>query len=214
MKAFFFNRILPRILWLVIHVWCRTLRKKILNPEIEQEIRDKPGKSINTFWHSHQFYLFYHFRGLNTFHLLVSPSKDGDLLTNVGRLFGYKVIRGSSFKRTLPGTRECIDALKQDAKIVVIADGSRGPYHQAQAGTVQLSRITGAPIYTLTYDAQPKYRLSSWDRFILPFPFSKVTLNYGLPMAVPSDADKEAIKQKQEELTSLLNQIEGACRPS
>ena len=211
MKAFLFNSILPPILWLVIHLWCMTLRKKILNPEIERDIRETPGRAVYTFWHSHLLYIFYHFRGLHKYHMLVSPSKDGDLIANVGKLFGYKVVRGSSYKRTLPGTRECIDLLKKDSEVVVIADGSRGPRHQAQAGSVQLSRITGAPIYTLTYDAQPKYVFSSWDRFILPFPFSKVTLNYGSPMTVPPDADKETIRQKQGELTDLLNQITREC---
>jgi lysophospholipid acyltransferase (LPLAT)-like uncharacterized protein len=143
--------------------------------------------------------------------MLVSPSKDGDLLANVGKMFGYKVVRGSSFKRTLPGTRECISLLKQDLKVVLIPDGSRGPRHVAQAGSIQLARMTGAPVYTLTYDAQPKYEFSSWDKFILPLPFSKVTLNYGPPMTVPPDADKETIRQKQDELTDLLNRITQAC---
>ena len=214
MKTFFLNTILPRILWLVIHLWCMTLRKKILNPEIERDLREKPGKAIYTFWHSHQFYIFYHFRGLHKYHMLVSPSKDGDLLANVGKLFGYKVVRGSSFKRTLPGTRECIDLLKKDSKVVIIADGSRGPYHQVQAGSVQMSRITGAPVYAMTYDAKPKYEFSSWDKSILPFPFSKVTLNYASPMTVPPDADKETLRQKQDELTALLNQITQACERS
>jgi lysophospholipid acyltransferase (LPLAT)-like uncharacterized protein len=71
--------------------------------------------------------------------------------------------------------------------------------------------MTGAPVYTLTYDAQPKYEFSSWDKFILPLPFSKVTLNYGPPMTVPPDADKETIRRKQDELTDLLNQITQAC---
>ena len=117
MKKLLYNHILPPILWLVIHLWCMTLRKKILNPELERELREKPGKAVYTFWHSHQFYIFYHFRGLHRYHMMVSPSKDGDLLANVGKWFGYKVVRASSFKRTLPGTRECIDLLKIDLKV-------------------------------------------------------------------------------------------------
>ena len=211
MKSILFNYILPPILWLVIHLWCMTLRKKILNPEIERDLREKPGKAVYTFWHSHQFYIFYHFRGLHKYHMMISPSKDGDLLARVGKLFGYKVVRGSSFKRTLPGTRECIGLLKKDSKVVIIADGSRGPYHKAQAGSVQLARMTGAPVYALTYDAHPKYELSSWDKFILPLPFSKVTLNYSPPLTVPQNADKEAIQQKQDELTDLLDQLTKSC---
>jgi len=214
MKNLLFNYILPPILWMFIHLWCMTIRKKILDPEIERDLREKPGKAVYTFWHSHLFYIFYHFRGLHKYHMLVSPSADGDLLANVGKMFGYKIVRGSSYKRTLPGTRECIGLLKKDLKVVLIPDGSRGPRHIAQAGSVQLARITGAPIYTLTYDAQPKYEFSSWDKFILPLPFSKVTLNYGSPMTVPRNADKETIQQKQDELTDLLNQITRACEQS
>lgn len=211
MKTFFLNHILPPVLWLVIHLWCMTLRKKILNPEIDDELRTKSGKAVLTLWHSHLFYFTYYFRGRGDIHIFVSPSKDGDLIANVGKWFGYKVVRGSSFKKTVPGTRECISVLKQDFKVGLIADGSRGPRHQAQAGSVQLSRITGAPVYTLAYDAHPKYEFPSWDKFILPLPFSKVTLNFGSPMTVPPDADKETIRHKQDELTALLNQITQAC---
>ncbi len=211
MRAFLFKYILPPILWLVIHLWCMTLRKKVLNPEINNKIRTKLGKGVLTLWHSHLFYLTYHFRGMRDLHILVSPSKDGDLIANVGKMFGYKVVRGSSYKNTVPGTRECIGLLKQDLKVGLIADGSRGPRHQAQAGSVQLARITGAPIYTLTYSAHPKYEFSSWDRFILPLPFSKVTLNFGPSMTVSPDADTATIRQKQDELTDLLNQITEAC---
>ena len=211
MKKLLFNYILPPILWIVIHLWCMTIRKKIIDPEIERDIRENSGKAVYTFWHSHLFYIFYHFRGLHKFHMLVSPSADGDLIANVGKMFGYKVVRGSSFKRTLPGTRECISLLKKDLKVVLIPDGSRGPRHIAQAGSIQLSRITGAPIYTLTYSAHPKYEFNSWDKLILPLPFSTVTLNFGSPMTVPQDADKAMIQQKQGELTDLLNQITRAC---
>lgn len=214
MKRLLFSSILAPLLWLVINLWCMTLRKKILNSEIERDIREKPGKAIYTCWHSHILYIFYHFRGLHKYHLMVSPSRDGDLIANVGKLLGYKVVRGSSYKRTVPGTRECIDILKQDMKVVIIADGSRGPYHKAQVGSVQMSRITGAPVYTLTYDAQPKYEFPSWDKFLLPLPFSKVTLNFGPPMTVPPDADKETIRQKQDEFTDLLNQIAKDCKLS
>ncbi len=214
MKALLFNSILPPILWCVLHLWCLTLRKKILNPEIYNEIRNQRGKAVLTLWHSHLFYLTYQFRGMHDLHILVSPSKDGDLIANIGKIFGYKVVRGSSFKKTVPGTRECISLLKQNLKVGIIADGSRGPRHQAQAGTAQLSRITGAPVYTLSWDASLKYECSSWDKFILPLPFSKVTVNFGAPMNVPRDADKETIRQKQNELTALLNQITEACKPS
>lgn len=211
MKKLLCNYILPPILWGIIHLWCKTLRIKNLNPEMDREIKEKPGGAIYTFWHSHLFYLFYHYRFLNKFTLMISPSQDGELLAALVKLYGYPVVRASSYKNTIPGTRELAHLLKKDAKVIIIADGSRGPRHRAQVGSVQLARMTGVPVYTLSYDAHPKHELNSWDRFILPLPFSKVTLNFGVPITVAPKADKDIIRQKQEELTDALNQITRAC---
>ncbi|MCH7499357.1 MAG: DUF374 domain-containing protein [Nitrospina sp.] len=211
MKKLLCNYILPPILWGIIHLWCKTLRIKNLNPEMDREIKEKPGGAIYTFWHSHLFYLFYHYRFLNKFTLMISPSQDGELLAALVKLYGYPVVRASSYKNTIPGTRELAHLLKKDAKVIIIADGSRGPRHRAQVGSVQLARMTGVPVYTLSYDAHPKHELNSWDRFILPLPFSKVTLNFGAPITVAPKADKDIIRQKQEELTDALNQITRAC---
>ncbi len=178
---------------------------------MDREIKEKPGGAIYIFWHSHLFYLFYHYRFLKKFTLLISPSQDGELLATLVKLYGYPVVRASSYKNTIPGTRELAHLLKKGAKVVIIADGSRGPRHRAQAGPVQLARMTGVPVYTLSYDAHPKHELNSWDRFILPLPFSKVTLNFGTPITVAPKADKDIIRQKQEELTDALNQITRAC---
>ena len=211
MKKLLCNYILPPILWGIIHLWCKTLRIKNLNPEMDREIKEKPGGAIYTFWHSHLFYLFYHYRFLNKFTLMISPSQDGELLAALVKLYGYPVVRASSYKNTIPGTRELAHLLKKDAKVIIIADGSRGPRHRAQVGSVQLARMTGVPVYTLSYDAHPKHELNSWDRFILPLPFSKVTLNFVAPITVAPKADKDIILQKQEELTDALNQIPRAC---
>jgi hypothetical protein len=211
MKAFIYKWILPPIIWFIIQLWCRTIRTKILNPELDKKFRTEPGRAVLTLWHSHLFYLTYHYRGNPHLCIFVSPSSDGDLIANVGKMFGYKVVRGSSFKNTIPGTRDCIKLLRREYKVGVIADGSRGPRHQAQPGTVQLSRITNSPVYALTWYANFKYEFSSWDKFILPLPFSKVTLNFGSPIILPPDADKETIQQKQDELTHLLNQLTEEC---
>ncbi|NIQ00122.1 MAG: DUF374 domain-containing protein, partial [Nitrospinaceae bacterium] len=185
MKKFLYKYVLPPLLWVLIHLWCKTLRVTVLNPEMEEEIRTRPGKAVYTFWHSNQIFFFYHFRGLNRYTLLISPSADGDLLANLCGWFGYKVVRGSSFKKTYSGSRELVEILNEEGNVLVIADGSRGPRHQAQAGSIQLARITGAPIYSLFYDAHPKYEFNSWDRSVLPLPFSRVVMNIGPVITVP-----------------------------
>lgn len=211
MKKLLFNYILPPFAFIFLYVWCATLRTRNLNPELEKEIRSLPGKGILVLWHSQLFYYFYYFRGLRELSILISPSTDGDLLARICGLMGYNVVRASSFKKTMSGSRELIKILKSDSMVGIIADGSRGPRHKAQAGSIQLARITGAALYPMAYDAQTKYEFNSWDRLVLPLPFSRVTLNFGPTIIVPRDADKQNVEQMQEELNQTLHRITEAC---
>ncbi len=211
MKRFLFNYILPPLLYFILYLWYLTLRHRNLSPEIEKIIRNQPGRYVLAFWHSRLFYLFFYFRNLKNFTVLVSPSHDGDLIARLCQLFGYKVVRGSSFKNTFGGSREMVKLLKKDLGVGIVADGSRGPRHKAQVGSMQLSRITGAPVFPITFDAHPKYEFKSWDRSVLPLPFSRCTVKFAPPIKLPSKADSLIIEQKQNELTEILCKITEEC---
>jgi hypothetical protein len=140
-------------------------------------------------------------------YLLVSPSEDGDLLARVARLMGYSVIRGSTYKSAKAGARALIKVLRKNQRIIVVADGSRGPRHKAQAGCIQLARATGAPVIPMSYEAKNKIELNSWDRFVLPLPFTRCTMNFGQPIHVARSADDVTIQAKKEEMEIALNRI-------
>ena len=137
--------------------------------------------------------------------MLISPSEDGDLLARLALLMGYSVIRGSTYKNSFTAARQLIAALKKNENIIVIADGSRGPRHKAQPGTVVLARITGSPLIPMTYNAKRKIQLDSWDRFLLPLPFTLCTLDFGKPILLPKDADKDTEGEKLLDLERSLN---------
>ncbi|MFQ5716841.1 MAG: lysophospholipid acyltransferase family protein, partial [Nitrospinales bacterium] len=136
------------------------------------------------------------------------PSKDGDLLANLARRMGYSVVRGSTYKSPIAAGRSLIKILRKNQGIIVVADGSRGPRHKAQAGSLQLAGIAGAPVIPMAYGARRKIEFNSWDRFILPLPFTRITLNFGGPIHVPRNADDRAIKKKQAELEESLKRID------
>ncbi|MFQ5482278.1 MAG: lysophospholipid acyltransferase family protein [Nitrospinaceae bacterium] len=207
MKRLLFNYILPGLAYAFLHLWCRTLRTDNRNPQNEDYFRNLPGRYILTHWHSRIFFLLYYFRNRRDLNILVSLSQDADVLARLGQMLGYTVVRGSTFKNPLGSSRKLIQALKRDERIVIVADGSRGPRHAAQAGCLQLARITGAPVIPMTYGAAWKYEFGSWDRFVLPLPFSRCTLNFGPPIQVPRDADKALIREKQAGLSRALTQI-------
>lgn len=207
MKKFLFNYIFPFILYAYIHILCRTIRATNQNKSAEDYFLNLPGNYILTLWHGRIFYLFFHFRDRPDCFLLVSPSVDGDLLARVASMMGYSVIRGSTFKSATAGARSLIKVLRKNQRIIVVADGSRGPRYKAQPGCIQLARATGAPVIPMTYDAKHKIEFKSWDRFVLPMPFTRCNINFGQPIHVLRSADETTIQSKREEMETSLNQL-------
>lgn len=167
------------------------------------------GGRILTMWHSRFFYPLYYFRNRRDFHILVSPSADGDLLANVASLLGYSVARGSTYKKAVSSARTLIKMLRENKIIVIIADGSRGPRQKAQPGSIQIAGITGARIVPMGCNAKNRIEFNSWDRFHLPLPFTRCVLDFGPPIEVPPKAGEEILSEKEAELENELNRLIG-----
>lgn len=212
MKKFLYNYILPYLLYGFIYLLCLTIREENKNPEGEEYFNNRDDRYILTLWHGRIFYLFYHFRNRPDLNLLVSPSEDGDLLANVARLLGYTVIRGSTYKQPIAATRKIIRILRQEGHIIAVADGSRGPCCKAQSGALQIARLTGAPLIPMTYEAKHHVTLKSWDRHIIPLPFTRCTVNFGDPVLIPRDADDAFIKARTQDLEQALKEITASAR--
>ena len=207
MKKFLFNFVVPYILYVLIFVWCWTIREFRKKTEAEDYFNNLSGSYILTLWHGRIFYLFYYLRRRPDFHLLISPSLDGDLLAQLARLMGYSVIRGSTFKKAVPSARSLIKVLRSGEKIIIIADGSRGPRIKAKSGSIQIAGITDSPLIPMSYGATNKIKLNTWDRFVLPLPFTRCMINFGQPITVPHRSDSNAVLKKQAELTVTLNHL-------
>lgn len=184
--------------------------QKNLNEEEENHFKNLTGPYILTLWHGRIFYLFYYLRRHPDYFLLISPSEDGDLLARLARLMGYSVIRGSTYKKAVSAARSLIKVLRRNQRIIIIADGSRGPRCVAQPGSVQLAGITGAPIFPMTFGAKNKVVLNSWDKFIIPLPFTRCTLNFSSPISLPPKSSEQIIEEKRLELENALNRINKA----
>ncbi|QPJ63934.1 MAG: lysophospholipid acyltransferase family protein [Candidatus Nitrohelix vancouverensis] len=207
MKKLLIEKCLPRLVHYSTYLWCWLLRLENLDPEAEAEVDRRKGPCILTLWHGRIFYLFYHLRRRPEYHLLISPSKDGDFLARLALLMGYSVVRGSSYKKTISGTRSLIKILKNGGRIIIIADGSRGPCAVAQPGSIQLAGITQSPVIPMSYGTTRKKVFSSWDRFVLPLPFATCKVKFGSPISVPKRPDEHILKEKQEELQNSLDNL-------
>ena len=210
MKKLLFNYVIPYLLFGLVYLWCMTLRSKNMNEEEENHFKNLTGPYILTLWHGRIFYLFYYLRRHPDYFLLISPSEDGDLLARLARLMGYSVIRGSTYKKAVSAARSLIKVLRRNQRIIIIADGSRGPKCVAQPGFVQLAGITGTPIFPMTFGAKNKVILNSWDQFAIPLPFTRCALNFSSPISLSQKSSEQTIEEKRLELENALNRISKA----
>ena len=139
---------------------------------------------------------------------LISPSKDGEIAAGVVRRLGGVVVRGSSSSTGARALKDCYLAIsKEQISVTITADGPRGPLYEFKQGAVVLALMTGAPILPLAFRAKKAWQLNSWDRFIIPKPFSKVEIFVGAPLSVPKDLSAEQIEAKRSEVETILRAL-------
>jgi lysophospholipid acyltransferase (LPLAT)-like uncharacterized protein len=210
LKSFYLEKILTLVLYGVFMVWCKTLRI-VVSEESKKNLESLKEDYLLALWHSRIFGLLYYLRGRPKFNILISPSADGDFLANLGTLLGYVVVRGSSFKKTVPATRSIFKALRRKEGVVIVADGSRGPRHKFQRGSLIIASKTGSVLAPMTFDTNWKIELNSWDKFLIPWPFAKCVISFGEPILLPQNVGEEEIQKRQVDLENKLDELTVCC---
>lgn len=193
---------------LLMRLWGRTLRFH-WGFDVQALLDGGSPPAVVIFWHNRLFAapLFYHRyfrqRRLAT---LISASKDGAWPSAFVRQLGMRPVRGSRYKRGAQAVRDLIAAQREGYDIAVTPDGSRGPLYDMKPGAVTIASKTGAPILLLSFNYTGSWRLKSWDRFFVPYPFSRieVRIDYVGQGAALSEDPKEAaaiLKERMDAIT-------------
>ncbi len=191
---------------LAIDVICATLRIRLVDFHRAKHTIDT-GKYIFAFWHSRILAISYLYRGRGTA-ILVSSSKDGEIMARILQRQGHRTIRGSTSRHGARALARLVKIINQENRPgVVVPDGPRGPRFKVQPGVIALSKKTACPIVPITYSCGKMKVFSSWDRFILPCPFTKCAVMYGTPVSVPADADANTQELCRRRLEEELNRI-------
>src|SRR5207237_1253373 len=158
------------------------------------------GKSfIYAFWHARQALFTYTHRGTPAA-VLVSKSKDGDIIAKVMSLSRINAVRGSSSRAALQGTRELLDAAAAGLCPGFTPDGPKGPPRKVKPGVIYLAQKTGLAIVPITNAASRKLVMRrAWDRFEVPLPFGRICVAYGAPITVAEGDDAEAKARELED---------------
>lgn len=169
----------------------------------------RDGPLLWALWHESILMSVWHHRDRDVY-VMISPSRDGELISTVGKFFGYSPVRGSSSRGGQEATLEMVSCLKAGKRCAVTPDGPRGPRRQVKLGIVNIARMASCPIVPFGFAAEKCWRLKSWDRFIIPKPFSRAVFIYGEPISASNGGgqDGECLKQIQTELDRVTQAAE------
>lgn len=145
--------------------------------------------------------------------LLVSLSRDGEILARIARKLGMEVVRGSSSRGGLGGLRRLYRTISRGGLSVGLApDGPRGPARECKPGVLLLAQIAGVRILPIASAASSAWRLGSWDRMIVPRPFARVTIVLGEPLSVPVSLAGDELAAACHGLAETLNDLSARAR--
>lgn len=207
MKEKLYKYVIPPVLFAVIYLVGKTLRVQFINRDVENQLEKKGQTRIYTLWHGRLFYFPFLYSFSKKYNILISPSGDGEVVARTLKLFGFLTIRGSSYKKAGAAMLKLVRTIKKGNSVGVVGDGSRGPRFKAKKGIINLAYLTGVPILPVVYGAKNKIELNSWDRFVIPFPFSKIKVMYGKPVYVDKKGGEKYLQGKLEELETELKNI-------
>jgi lysophospholipid acyltransferase (LPLAT)-like uncharacterized protein len=169
------------------------------------EAKKISGKIVYAFWHSRLLGLCYAHR-FQQVGIMVSKSFDGEWIARLVAKIGYRPYRGSASKDGAASLLEMMKDLPQ-GDLALTVDGPRGPAEKVKYGVITLAAKSGLPIVPITILTKRAWRLKTWDRFMLPKPFSTITVRRGPHIAIPPDVDKEDFKNYQQKIEKAIKDL-------
>jgi lysophospholipid acyltransferase (LPLAT)-like uncharacterized protein len=181
-------------LFLLGEVLGRTWRFSLCTPAGVDPFSAPDRGCMYAFWHSHLLPLSFYFRNTGKT-AVISGSKDGARAAAVAQRWGHAVILGSSSRGGALALRACVRTLRAGNAVVITPDGPRGPRETVKPGVAQIALLADAPVFPVCAIARKAWRLSSWDRFMIPKPFTHVDITIGAgldPAASAAESDPAA----------------------
>jgi lysophospholipid acyltransferase (LPLAT)-like uncharacterized protein len=180
-----------------------TLRVCVSREEgAQQTVGQRP--LIGSFWHACIIPATYMCRNLGV-RVMSSNSYDGEYMGRIIRKFGFVAVKGSSSRNAIRALLGLRRALEEKWSVAFTLDGPRGPRYKVKPGPVALGRSSGVPLTMFHMAVDKAWVLNSWDKLIIPKPFSRVLMRFGRLIEIPRDASEQDIDRYQCELQAALD---------
>jgi lysophospholipid acyltransferase (LPLAT)-like uncharacterized protein len=168
-----------------------TWRFRAINDEPFRALRAAKKPFIFILWHGQLLPLLYRHRREGVA-VLISEHGDGEIIARIAMSLGYETVRGSSSRGAARALLGLARAVEEGHDLAITPDGPRGPAKSFAPGALVIAQRTGVPLIAATASVTSAWRLNSWDRFIIPRPFARITVSYSDPVYVQAKDAREA----------------------
>ena len=202
-------RMLVPVAMVLVSLLTRTWRIRTRNAEGWQRLRAEKKPWIFALWHSSLLPASFQHRKQNIA-VLVSQHRDGEIIARVLAAWGNSTVRGSTTRGGARALLAMIGELERGIVVAVTPDGPRGPATKFQSGALVAAQRANVPVVPLLIHADRAWRLKSWDRFMIPKFFARVTIAYGDPAFVGGSSPRDAAAEA-ERFEALMNETQRAA---
>lgn len=189
--------------WLICQTYLRLMLRTTVGETYYRSIDAQPRKGIMVPWHCCIPYGWWMTRNRNGA-IMISLSNFGAVAAAITKRLGCIPVRGGSRFGGKEALDKIVDYVKRGHWALIVADGPRGPAHVCKHGPILAAQRTGRPLIPVSFSARWKWRLNTWDRTMIPKPFSPLLWMYGEPFYVPKDLDQEGLEDKRQEFEKIL----------
>lgn len=197
----------------IIRLLGSTCRLRIASGEEHLAVLDD-GAAVLSYWHQRTILAAPFFlrrllgRDRRDLTLLVSQSRDGELVSRVASRWRFRLVRGSASRGGMQAMRSLYRSMRTTGTSpLMIPDGPRGPAQSFKPGVAVLAQMAQAPILPMAFATRRGWRLRSWDRLIVPKPFAEIVVVVGPPQPVARGLDSAALEMERARLETLLDTV-------
>lgn len=206
-KRILYHYLFPYCGVFLVKLLSATYRVRIVDPENEADILKNSGRLVYASWHQRFFPGITFFSTRKPIAIIISKSRDGEMAARAVDVLGWHPVRGSSSKGGKAALEEIKALGSSDYKVGHIVDGPQGPFGKIKPGLIRIAQYADLPIVPTITSGQNVWIFNSWDRFMVPKPFSRVIIRFGQAIHVPGQLDTsefEAVRVKVEQRLEAL----------
>lgn len=184
--------IAPFLGFILLHIIYLTCKKKL---HFSANLDDFKAPILFLSWHGNilgAIFLYMFFLKKYKFSAIISNNKDGEIIARIAKFYKVQTIRGSSSKGSFKALKEAFSTINQKINILITPDGPRGPRYSVANGAVVLAQKKQIPIVCLNFKANSFWQFKSWDKMLLPKPFSSIEFYLSEPFFIHQMQPDEA----------------------